>query len=144
MRSYYNYQKYWKNTGIKLINYKEVKPENPLIAKYVQSYTYSIGTLNEKDAKYITRAFPTFHTNFLFEFCGGLSEIHTDNEVISIDRRTYVNSGIGSWMDIFQKQADLGDRPVKNLKVDFYPNALFEIFGISPYELIGSDVRTNT
>ena len=126
--------------GHHLINYKEVKPEHPLISRYVHSYTYSIGDISEKEGKYITRAFPTFLTNFMFEFCGNLSEIHTDNKITSIDRRTYVNSGIGSWMDIFQIPSN-SSRPIKNLKVDFYPNAVFDIFGISPFELIDSDIR---
>ncbi|MGM0417698.1 MAG: hypothetical protein ACQEQS_03135 [Thermodesulfobacteriota bacterium] len=68
-----------------MIHYEEVFPKNHITARYVSSYTFSIGEINETDAKYITRAFPTYLTNFYFEFEGGLSEIKKNNTTTAIE-----------------------------------------------------------
>lgn len=124
-----------------MIHYEEIFPKNLTAGRYVRSYTFSIGEITETDSRYITRSFPTFLTNFYFEFEGGLSEIKKNNKTEPIDKRTYVNCEIGSWSDIYQLSSKYEKRQVKNFKVDFYPNAVFEIFGVSPSKFNGYDIK---
>jgi len=122
-----------------MIEYKETFTTNfPL---YVHSYTSSIGVIKESHAKLITRAFPTHMTQFLFEFCGGLSTIKSQTKTKKITKRSYVNTGVGEWIDIFQQSSQKTHRDVKNFKVDLYPHTLHEIFNIAPKEIMLEDIR---
>jgi AraC-like DNA-binding protein len=133
---------------------------HPLLSRYIASYTYSIGCLREQDSKLITRAYPTVMTQLYFEFHGGLSEIRTQargfsqmaqskTEAVSsgdqkaqstvIEKRTYIKLGLGGWFDIYQLACKAPSRPIKNLKVDLYPLALYELFQCAPKELVGED-----
>lgn len=124
-----------------MISYKELKPKSSTIQNYINTYTYSIGTLESTSNKYITRAFPTFHTQLYFEFYGNISKIETLNSTTAITKRTYVNSGIGEWFDIYEIKSNKSDIPVKNFKVDLLPHTLFEIFQVSPKELMNQDLK---
>ncbi|PVV08016.1 MAG: hypothetical protein B6D77_12630 [gamma proteobacterium symbiont of Ctena orbiculata] len=129
-----------------------VGPEHPLLNRYIASYTYSIGCLREQEAKLITRAYPTVMTQIYFEFYGGLSEIRGEahgfgktgdqsNPGAVIEKRTYIKQGLGSWFDIYQLACQAQSRPIKNLKIDLYPMALYELFGCAPKELTGEDLQ---
>jgi AraC-like DNA-binding protein len=145
---------------------------HPLLTRYIASYTYSIGCLREQDAKLITRAYPTVMTQLYIEFHGGLSEIRGENQAFGkiakpsmqatasedemnqgteIEKRTYIKLGLGRWFDIYQLASEEESRPIKNLKVDLYPMALYELFHCAPKELSEEDLhledllgRTNT
>lgn len=123
-----------------MINYKEVTPKAPQLLAYIQSYTYSIGSLNETDAKFITRALPTVMTQLYFEFEGGLSAIETNGKRVEVAKRTYISCGLSSWMDIYQIGSQQKTRAIKNFKVELYPHTLFEVFGISPIEVMNEDL----
>lgn len=123
-----------------MINYKEVTPKTYHLLTYIQSYTYSIGILNESDAKFITRTLPTTMTQIYFEFEGGLSEIETKGKRVEVAKRTYISCGLSSWMDIYQIGSKQKTRAIKNFKVEFYPHTLFEVFGISPIEVMNEDL----
>jgi len=139
-----------------------VAPEHPLLSRYISSYTYSIGFLRDHDVKLITRAYPTVMTQIFFEFSGGLSEIRgqghgfgkvsntrsrtavsgnqaTDN--FPIEKRTYIKQGLGRWFDIYQLASEKQSRPIKNLKVDLYPIAFYELFQCAPAELVSEDLQ---
>ncbi|MES9969220.1 MAG: helix-turn-helix transcriptional regulator [Candidatus Thiodiazotropha sp.] len=126
-----------------------VATEHPLLSRYIASYTYSIGCLREQQAKLITRAYPTVMTQIYIEFYGGLSEIRgeahgfgqTAKSNIEIEKRTYIKQGLGSWFDIYQLACEVQSRPIKNLKIDLYPMALYELFGCAPKELAGEDLQ---
>ncbi|MET0068425.1 MAG: helix-turn-helix transcriptional regulator [Candidatus Thiodiazotropha sp.] len=143
-------------------DYSSVSSVHPLLSRYIASYTYSIGCLRERDSKLITRAYPTIMTQIYFEFYGGLSEIrgeahgfgqgggarreaHPSAERTSqgtvIEKRTYIKQGLGSWFDIYQLACEEQSRPIKNLKVDLYPMALYELFQCAPKELAGEDLQ---
>ena len=124
-----------------LISYGEQRPHHPLALRYIHSYTYSIGELHEQEARHIIRAVPSVMTQFYFEFCGGLSEIEQGGARSPVTRRSYVNSGLGEWFDIYQIPSNKSVRPIKNFKVDLYPHTLYEVFGLSPGELKGQDLR---
>lgn len=124
-----------------MIDYRELRPQHPLASRYIHSYTYALGNLHEQGARHIIRAVPSVMTQFYFEFCGGLSEIAQGQKRTPIERRSYVNPGLGEWMDIYQIASPRAVRPIKNFKVDLYPHALYEVFGLSPVELRGGDVR---
>jgi len=116
-------------------------PQAGHLLPYIESYTYTSGTLHEKHAKHITRAFPSVMTQIYFEFVGGLSEIEREGDQQIIDKRTYIDCGLGSWMDIFQIESELDSRPVKNFRVALYPQTLYLVFGISPAEVINEEVQ---
>ena len=143
-------------------DYGSVGCTNPLLSRYIASYTYSVGCLREQDARLITRAYPTVMTQIYFEFYGGLSEIRGENHGFSrsleqksqstslddpagqgvrIVKRTYVKQGLGGWFDIYQLASDKQSRPIKNIKIDLYPMALFELFECAPKELTGEDLQ---
>lgn len=124
-----------------MINYKELKVTNCFCSKYITTYTYSIGRLTTTSNKYITRAFPTFHTQLYFEFYGNISKLQTQNSTTTITKRTYVNTGIGDWFDIFELESPSTNIPVKNFKVDLLPHTLFELFQVSPKELLTQDLK---
>jgi len=124
-----------------MINYKELFPKKKYLLPYIQSYTYSSGILNENKAKYITRAFPTIMTQVYFEFSGGLSELVINEKKIDVKKRTYISCGLGSWMDIYQKASAQKSRLVKNFKVELYPHTLYEVFGISPLDMLNKDLN---
>lgn len=127
-------------------------PSQDLLTPYVAGFTYSIGSIKEQEAKFITRAYPTVMTQLYFEFSGDLSEVidgrggfgfgkrinRTNN---TIAKRTYVKHGIGSWFDIYQLPSKLKNRPVKNLKVDLHPSTLYQLFRLSPQELVAEDLQ---
>ena len=143
-------------------DYGSVGCANPLLSHYIASYTYSVGCLREQEARLITRAYPTVMTQIYLEFYGGLSEIrgedhgfgreveHKSQRVSSndltrqgvrIEKRTYVKQGLGSWFDIYQLASEKKSRPIKNIKIDLYPMALFELFRCSPKELADEDLQ---
>ena len=122
-----------------MIDYKEVFLTK--FPSYISSYTYSIGSLYENQAKLITRAFPTYMTQLLFEFCGDLSTTQSKKKTTQITKRSYVNAGIGEWIDIFQLPSSQTKREVKNFKVDLHPHTLYEIFHLSPKEILKDDIR---
>lgn len=119
--------------------YKETKP-NIFFSEYIDLYTFAYGVLTEKKSKLITRTFPTFFTQLYFEFHGGISELEINNTLHSINKRTYVNCGIGTWVDIYQTDS-MYNRPIKNFKVDLLPHTLYELFNISPNELLNEDLK---
>ena len=127
-------------------------PTHPLLAQFIASYSYSVGTLQEKDAKLIIRAYPSVMTQLYFEFSGGISEVldsqdkfafgHAgDASKTSVKKRTYLKQGLGSWFDIYQLPTTLESRPIKNLKVDLLPNTLYYLFSISPQEVANEDLQ---
>lgn len=143
-------------------DFGSVNSHHPLLSRYIASYTYSIGCLREQEAKLITRAYPTVMTQIYFEFYGGLSEIRGEahgfgkaakskgeadssgdqaTQGAVIEKRTYIKQGLGSWFDIYQLACKAQSRPIKNLKVDLYPMALYELFGYAPKELAGEDLQ---
>ncbi|MES9991245.1 MAG: helix-turn-helix transcriptional regulator [Candidatus Thiodiazotropha sp.] len=143
-------------------DYGSANPAHPLLSRYIAGYTYSIGCLREQEAKLITRAYPTVMTQIYFEFYGSLSEIRGENhgfapraqspshtkpskkeniQGIAIEKRTYIKQGLGSWFDIYQLPSHAQSRPIKNLKVDLYPMALYELFRCAPKELTGEDLQ---
>jgi AraC-like DNA-binding protein len=124
-----------------LIEYKQIEPSDLETKKYISSYTYSLGSLESTSNKYITRAFPTFHTQLYFEFYGNISKLQTQNSTTTITKRTYVNTGIGDWFDIFELESSHKNIPVKNFKVDLLPHTLFELFEVSPKELLTQDLK---
>ena len=126
------------------IEYRQIIPENKEIAKYVNTYTYSIGSIFEKEAKFITRAFPSYLTQIYFEFEGGLSEIVFDNNKEIIDKGIHINIGIDKWFDIYQIASSKEKRDVKNFKVDLFPHAIYEIFDLSPKKLSKEKVDIET
>ena len=128
------------------------QPSHPLLKSVIASLTYSIGVIRDQEAKFITRAYPTLMTQLYFEFCGGLSEVRdnqgrfafggTGNQTNTIiHKRTYLKQGLGSWFDIYQLPSKLAKRPIKNLKVDLYPDAIYRLFNISPQELAREDLQ---
>lgn len=127
-------------------------PNHELLTPYIASYTYSVGCVREQEAKFITRAYPTVMTQLYFEFCGDLSEVKdshgkfsfgkcTDHTNTTIYKRTYIKQGLGSWFDIYQLPSQHKSRPIKNLKVDLYPNTLYQLFQLSPQELVAEDLQ---
>lgn len=124
-----------------MISYKEFKPKHTILQNYIHLYTYSLGSLESTSNKYITRAFPTFHTQLYFEFYGNISELQTKDDSTIITKRTYVNSGVGDWFDIYEIASSKKNIPIKNFKVDLLPHTLFEIFQVSPKELINQDLK---
>ncbi|MEJ2622257.1 MAG: helix-turn-helix transcriptional regulator [Candidatus Thiodiazotropha sp.] len=133
-------------------DYGTCASSHELLEPYIASYTYSVGSVKEQEAKFITRAYPTVMTQLYFEFCGDISEVkdsrgefafgncanHTNN---AIDKRTYIKQGLGSWFDIYQLPSQRNSRPIKNLKVDLYPNTLYQLFQLSPQELAAEDLQ---
>jgi AraC-like DNA-binding protein len=143
-------------------DFSSVSCVHPLLSRYIASYTYSIGCLREQDAKLITRAYPTVMTQIYFEFHGNLSEIRGEahgfaqatksksglfptgeqaDQGTVIEKRTYIKQGLGGWFDIYQLACKASSRPIKNLKVDLYPMALYELFQRAPKELAGEDLQ---
>jgi hypothetical protein len=144
------------------VDFSSVNRAHPLLSRYIANYTYSIGCLREQGAKLITRAYPTVMTQIYFEFYGGLSEIRGEahgfaqatkskteavssrdqiNQGTVIEKRTYIKQGLGSWFDIYQLACKEQSRRIKNLKVDLYPMALYELFQCAPKELVGEDLQ---
>ena len=101
-------------------------------------------------------------TQIYFEFYGGMSEIRGEkhgfgqgvktetetgssrglaNQGVMIRKRTYIKQGLGSWFDIYQLASKEQSRPIKNLKVDLYPMAFYELFQCAPKELVGEDLQ---
>jgi len=126
-----------------LVSYKEVKPKNPILKNYVSSYTYSIGSIEHSSSEYITRTFPTFYTQLYFEFFGDLSKLKNKHKTQTITKRTYINSGIGNWYDIYSIESNNQNILIKNLKVDLLPHTLFYLFDLSSKELLNQDLRVD-
>jgi AraC-like DNA-binding protein len=127
-------------------------PSHELLKPHIASYTYSVGCIKEQEAKFITRAYPTVMTQLYFEFTGGLSEVRDsqggfafgaqcENTNTTIQKRTYIKQGLGSWFDIYQLPSPRKHRPIKNLKIDLYPSAIYALFQLSPLELGTEDLE---
>lgn len=134
----------WSDYGSRQTQHAELLP-------FVAGYTYSVGCIRDQGAKQITRAYPTPMTQIYFEFCGNLSEARKPNGPVTlsgranntgtIDRRTYIKTGLGEWFDIWQIASPQRERPVKNLKIDLFPQTLFHLFHLSPIELHLEDLQ---
>ncbi|WP_333804157.1 helix-turn-helix domain-containing protein [Sulfurospirillum sp.] len=117
-------------------DYTKAFPKNPALLPYIHSYVSIISEVEDSTEQYITRFFPSFMTQFVFDFYGSLNEVVEEGSVqLTIDKGTYVKSGIGTWMDFFQKESSSSKRLVKSFKVTLYPHVLYEVFGISPFEI---------
>lgn len=134
------------------VDYGSPKPSHDLLKPYISAFTYAVGCLAETEAKYITRAYPTVMTQLYFEFSGGLSEVRDRTGTFAfggrkpggntvIEKRTYLKHGLGGWFDIYQLPGNQTRRPIKNLKIDLYPHALFRFFHLSPEELQAEDLQ---
>jgi AraC-like DNA-binding protein len=128
------------------------KSTHALLAQFIAGYSYSIGFLKEQESKLITRAYPSVMTQLYFEFSGGISEVRdsqgkfafgesSDPTKTTVKKRTYVKQGLGSWFDIYQLPTTLESRPIKNLKVDLFPNTLYHLFNLSPHEIANEDLQ---
>lgn len=125
-------------------DYAKAFPKNPSLCAYIHSYVYIISEIDDMQEQYITRFFPSFMTQFVFDFYGSLSEvIEEGNTPLDIDKGTYVKSGIGTWMDFFQKKSVSSKRLVKSFKVTLHPHVLYEVFGISPFDIKNEDLSIN-
>lgn len=123
-------------------DYEKAFPQNPLLMPYIHSYISIISEVKDTKEQYITRFFPSFMTQFVFDFYGSLNEVVEEGSVqLDIDKGTYVKSGIGTWMDFFQKESSSSKRLVKSFKVTLYPHVLYEVFGISPFEIKDEDLN---
>lgn len=142
-----------KNAGHSWADFGSCATRHPELMPYVAEYTYSVGTIVEQHAHLITRAYPTVMTQLYFEFCGDLSETRNHGGKIDfgsglpggnsgiISKRTYIKRGLGGWFDIWQVASSLSSRPVKNLKIDLYPQTLYQLFQLSPTELDREDLQ---
>ncbi len=125
-------------------DYAKAFPKNPSLLPYIHSYISIISEVKDTKEQYITRFFPSFMTQFVFDFYGSLNEVVEEGSVqLDIDKGTYVKSGIGTWMDFFQKESSSSKRLVKSFKVTLYPHVLYEVFGISPFEIRNEDLSIN-
>ncbi|WP_162299796.1 helix-turn-helix domain-containing protein [Marinospirillum perlucidum] len=134
-------------------DYGSCQPRHEQLVPFVASYTYSVGCIYEQEAHFITRAYPTIMTQLYFEFYGDLSEVKDDQGFFAFDsarassqsrairKRTYVKQGLGSWFDIYQLPSKRTCRPIKNLKIDLFPNTLYQLFQISPQEVWKEDLQ---
>ena len=132
-------------------DYGTCRSQHTELMQFVAGYTYSVGCIREQDAKRITRAYPTPMTQLYFEFCGNLSAAHKPDGPVtisgrtddtgSIDKRTYIKTGLGEWFDIWQTESPQAERPVKNLKIDLHPHTLYHLFQLSPIELHLEDLH---
>ena len=139
-----NSERSWADYGSCRTQHTELMP-------FVAGYTYSVGCIREQNARQITRAYPTPMTQLYFEFCGNLSEAYKPDGPVtlsgradstgSIDKRTYIKTGLGEWFDIRQIASPQPERPVKNLKIDLYPHTLYYLFQRSPTELHLEDLH---
>ena len=123
-----------------MIAYNQSHPTQEPFTHYIYQYTSSIGSLDTLSEKFVARAFPTFYTQLYFEFYGGISKLQTENSTTHITKRTYVKSGIDAWFDIYDIASRKTDIPVKNFKVDLFPHTLYEVFGLSPKEILNVDL----
>ncbi len=125
-----------------MIEYKVLRPSEFIFKEYINSYTYSFGSLSSiSTKKNITRTIPTFYTQLYFEFGGDISQlVYSKNKTI-ITKRTYLNAGISKWYDIEEIENDNNKILVKNLKVDLFPYTIYELFGLSPYELLNEFIE---
>lgn len=117
-------------------DYEKAFPHNPSLLPHIHSYVSIISEVHDTQEQYITRFFPSFMTQFVFDFYGSLNEVVEEgSHQLDIDKGTYVKSGIGTWMDFYQKESLSSKRLVKSFKVTLYPHVLYEVFGISPFEI---------
>jgi AraC-like DNA-binding protein len=122
-------------------DYEKAFPQNLSLLPYIHSYVSIISEVHDTQEQYITRFFPSFMTQFVFDFYGSLNEVVEEGSIqLDIDKGTYVKSGIGTWMDFFQKESISSKRLVKSFKVTLYPHVLYEVFGISPFEIGEEDL----
>ncbi|WP_041957582.1 helix-turn-helix transcriptional regulator [Sulfurospirillum arsenophilum] len=125
-------------------DYAKAFPKNPALLSYIHSYVSIISEVEDTKEQYITRFFPSFMTQFVFDFYGSLNEVVEEGSYqLDIDKGTYVKSGIGTWMDFFQKESLSRKRLVKSFKVTLYPHVLYEVFGISPFEIKDEELSIN-
>ena len=142
-----------KYTGHSWADFGSSGTRHPELMPYVAEYTYSVGSIVEQHAHLITRAYPTVMTQLYFEFCGELSQTRNHQGKIDfgsglpggnsgiIGKRTYIKRGLGGWFDIWQIASARSERPVKNLKIDLYPQTLYQLFQLSPAELDREDLQ---
>lgn len=122
-------------------DYVKLFPTNQALLPYIHSYVSINSHVEDTTEQYITRFFPSFMTQFVFDFYGSLNEvIEEGTKHLEITKGTYVKSGIGTWMDFYQKESLSSKRLVKSFKVTLYPHVLFEVFGISPFEIKDDDL----
>lgn len=116
--------------------YAKAFPKSSSLLPYIHSYISIISEVEDTNERYITRFFPSFMTQFVFDFYGSLNEVKEEGNIhLDIEKGTYVKSGIGTWMDFFQKKSICRKRLVKSFKVTLYPHVLYEVFGISPFDI---------
>ncbi len=121
--------------------YVKTFPAHPALLPYIHSYVSIISEICDTKEQYITRFFPSFMTQFVFDFYGNVNEVVDQNDVLlNIEKGTYVKSGIGTWMDFFQKKSSSPKRSIKNFKVTLYPHVLYEVFDLSPFEIRNDDL----
>jgi len=112
-----------------------------MLLPYIHSYVYMIGEISQTHEEHITRFFPSVMTQFVFDFYGDHNRVVEQGHLgLDIRQGTYIKSGIGTWIDLFQKENLSPKRRIKMLKVSLYPNVLYEVFGISPFEIKNEDV----
>ena len=125
-------------------DYVKAFPKNPALLPYIHSYVSIISEVEDMKEQYITRFFPSFMTQFVFDFYGSLNEVVEEGSIqLDIDKGTYIKSGIGTWMDFYQKESLARKRLVKSFKVTLYPHVLYEVFGISPFEIKNEELSIN-
>lgn len=124
-----------------MLDYNHCKPNLHILKNFISSYTYSIGKLNKTSSKYITRAFPSFYTQIYIEFEGNISVMSSVDEEKVVSKRTYVNTGIGKWFDIYELDSNKTSVDIKNFKIDLFPNTLYEVFNLNQLELAKEDLK---
>jgi len=121
-------------------DYIKAFPKNPVLLPYIHSYVYIVDEIEDTHEKYITRFFPSFMTQLIFNFYGSINEVVEEGIKLDIYKGTYVKSCIGTWMDLFQKESLAHKRLVKSFNVTLYPYVLYKVFGISPFEIKTEDI----
>jgi hypothetical protein len=62
------------------------------------------------------------------------------DQITVLEKHPYIKQVLGRWFDIYQPANKEQSRPIKNLKVDLYPMALYELLQYAPKELVGEDL----
>lgn len=122
-----------------MLKSQRVPSFHPLLSQYIHSYTFSLGTLEDREGKFLATAYPNIMSQLIFEFFGETNEIHIngaseENAKRKIKVGTYVKVGLRPRIDIYRLPAKK-TRIQKFFKIDLFPHAIFEVFRISPKEL---------